>query len=127
KISHACRGEEWLPSAPVHLLLWEYLGWEAEMPEWAHLPLILKPDGNGKLCKRDGGRLGFSVFCMDWRDPHSGAVTTGFKEKGFLPEAFVNLLAVLGWNNGTEQELYTIDELCEKFTMDRVHKGGAKF
>lgn len=127
KISHAFRGEEWLPSAPIHLLLWKYLGWEAEMPEWAHLPLILKPDGNGKLSKRDGERLGFPVFAMDWKDPNSGEVTIGFKERGFLPEAFVNLLAVLGWNDGTEQELYTIDELCEKFTINRVHKGGAKF
>ena len=127
KISHAFRGEEWLPSAPVHILLWRYLGWEKEMPQWAHLPLILKPDGNGKLSKRDGDRLGFPVFAMDWKDPKTGEVTTGFRERGFLPEAFVNLLAVLGWNDGSEQELFSMDELIEKFAIDRVHKGGAKF
>jgi glutamyl-tRNA synthetase len=127
KISHAFRGEEWLPSAPVHILLWKYLGWENDMPEWAHLPLILKPDGHGKLSKRDGDRLGFPVFAMDWTDPKTGEKTIGFKERGFLPEAFVNLLALLGWNDGTEQEIFTIDELIEKFSMERVHKGGAKF
>lgn len=127
KISHAFRGEEWLPSAPVHILLWKYLGWEAHMPQWAHLPLILKPDGNGKLSKRDGDRLGFPVFAMDWKDPKSGEVTTGFRERGFLPEAFVNLLAMLGWNPGLEQEVFSIEELCELFSMERVHKGGAKF
>ena len=127
KISHAFRGEEWLPSAPVHLLLWKYLGWEAEMPAWAHLPLILKPDGHGKLSKRDGDRLGFPVFAMDWTDPKTNEKTIGFRERGFLPEAFVNLLAVLGWNDGTDQEVFTITELIEKFSMDRVHKGGAKF
>lgn len=127
KISHAFRGEEWLPSAPVHLLLWEYLGWKDEMPEWAHLPLILKPDGNGKLSKRDGDRLGFPVFAMDWTDPKTGEKTTGFHERGFLPEAFVNLLAMLGWNGGTEQEIFTMEELIDKFSMERVHKGGAKF
>jgi len=127
KISHAFRGEEWLPSAPVHILLWKYLGWEQDMPEWAHLPLILKPDGNGKLSKRDGDRLGFPVFAMDWTDPKTNETTIGFRERGFLPEAFVNLLAMLGWNDGTDQEIFTIDELIEKFSMDRVHKGGAKF
>jgi glutamyl-tRNA synthetase len=127
KITHAFRGEEWLPSAPIHILLWRYLGWENAMPLWAHLPLILKPDGNGKLSKRDGDRLGFPVFAMDWADPKTGEVTTGFREKGFLPEAFVNLLALLGWNPGTEQEIFSIEELCELFTMERVHKGGAKF
>jgi len=127
KITHAFRGEEWLPSAPVHLLLWRYLGWENDMPEWAHLPLILKPDGNGKLSKRDGDRLGFPVFAMDWTDPKSGDVTTGFRERGFLPEAFVNLLAMLGWNDGTNQEIFSMDELIEKFSINRVHKGGAKF
>lgn len=127
KITHAFRGEEWLPSAPVHVLLWKYLGWEAQMPLWAHLPLILKPDGNGKLSKRDGDRLGFPVFAMDWKDPKSGEVTTGFRERGFLPEAFVNLLALLGWNPGTGQEIFSLDELCEAFSMERVHKGGAKF
>jgi glutamyl-tRNA synthetase len=127
KISHAFRGEEWLPSAPVHILLWKYLGWENDMPEWAHLPLILKPDGHGKLSKRDGDRLGFPVFAMDWTDPKTGEKTTGFKERGFLPEAFVNLLALLGWNDGTDQEIFSIAELIEKFSIDRVHKGGAKF
>ena len=127
KISHAFRGEEWLPSAPVHILLWKYLGWENDMPEWAHLPLILKPDGNGKLSKRDGDRLGFPVFAMDWTDPKTNETTIGFRERGFLPEAFVNLLAMLGWNDGTDQEIFTISELIEKFSMDRVHKGGAKF
>ena len=127
KITHAFRGEEWLPSAPVHLLLWKYLGWEADMPQWAHLPLILKPDGNGKLSKRDGDRLGFPVFAMNWMDPKTNDLTKGFRELGFLPEAFNNLLAMLGWNDGTAQELFTLDELVAKFSMDRVHKGGAKF
>lgn len=127
KITHAFRGEEWLPSAPVHLLLWEYLGWKDSMPQWAHLPLILKPDGNGKLSKRDGDRLGFPVFAMDWKDPKTNETTTGFKEIGFLPEAFINMLALLGWNDGSGQELFSLDELVEKFSIDRVHKGGAKF
>ena len=127
KITHAFRGEEWLPSAPVHVLLWQYLGWEADMPQWAHLPLILKPDGHGKLSKRDGDRLGFPVFAMDWKDTATDELITGFKEKGFLPEALVNMLAMLGWNDGSEQELFTIEELTSRFSMDRVHKGGAKF
>ncbi|MES2002991.1 MAG: glutamate--tRNA ligase [Bacteroidota bacterium] len=127
KISHAFRGEEWLPSAPVHILLWKYLGWETEMPQWAHLPLILKPDGNGKLSKRDGDRLGFPVFAMDWTDPKTNETTIGFKERGFLPEAFVNLLAMLGWNDGTDAEIFTLTQLVEKFSMERVHKAGAKF
>jgi len=127
KITHAFRGEEWLPSAPIHILLWRYFGWEKDMPKWAHLPLILKPDGNGKLSKRDGDRLGFPVFAMDWKDPKSGETTIGFREMGFLPEAFVNLLALLGWNPGTEQEIFSLEELCELFTLERVHKGGAKF
>ncbi|TDH19782.1 glutamate--tRNA ligase [Segetibacter sp. 3557_3] len=127
KITHAFRGEEWLPSAPVHILLWKYLGWIADMPMWAHLPLILKPDGHGKLSKRDGDRMGFPVFAMNWYDPRSNDLTTGFRELGFLPEAFINLLAVLGWNDGSEQEIFSIDELIQKFSMDKVHKGGAKF
>jgi glutamyl-tRNA synthetase len=127
QISHAFRGEEWLPSAPVHILLWRYLFGEENMPQWAHLPLILKPDGNGKLSKRDGDRLGFPVFAMDWTDPKTNEKTTGFKERGFLPEAFINMLALLGWNDGTEQEIFSLKELIEKFSMDRVHKGGAKF
>jgi len=127
KISHAFRGEEWLPSAPVHLLLWEYLGWRAEMPQWAHLPLILKPDGHGKLSKRDGARLGFPVYAMNWFDAKTGELTPGFRELGFLPEAFLNLLATLGWNDGTDQEIFSLDELVEKFSIDRVSKAGAKF
>ena len=127
EISHAFRGEEWLPSAPVHILLWKYLGWEAEMPQWAHLPLILKPDGHGKLSKRDGDRLGFPVYAMNWTDPNSGDVTKGFKEMGFLPEAFGNMLALLGWNDGTDQEIFTLKELEEKFSIDRISKAGAKF
>jgi len=127
EITHAFRGEEWLPSAPVHILLWRYLFGEDKMPQWAHLPLILKPDGNGKLSKRDGDRLGFPVFAMNWTDPRTNEPATGFRETGFLPVAFVNLLAVLGWNDGTNQELFTLDELIERFSMDRVHKGGAKF
>lgn len=127
KITHAFRGEEWLPSAPVHIKLWQYLGWEDAMPEWAHLPLILKPEGNGKLSKRDGDRLGFPVFAMDWIDPTSGDRTIGFKERGFLPEAFVNMLALLGWHSGKEQELFSLDELIQEFSIERVHKGGARF
>ena len=127
KITHAFRGEEWLPSAPVHVLLWEYLGWKEHMPLWAHLPLILKPDGNGKLSKRDGDRLGFPVFAMNWTDPKTGETTMGFREMGFLPQAFVNMLAMLGWNSGTEQEIFSLDELVAKFSIERVHKGGAKF
>jgi len=127
QITHAFRGEEWLPSAPVHVLLWKYLGWAEHMPLWAHLPLILKPDGNGKLSKRDGDRLGFPVFAMNWTDPKTGETTGGFKEMGFLPQAFVNMLAMLGWNPGTEQELFSLDELVKAFSIERVHKGGAKF
>jgi glutamyl-tRNA synthetase len=125
QITHAFRGEEWLPSAPVHILLWKYLGWEDKMPQWAHLPLIMGP--NGKLSKRDGSKYGFPVFAMNWTDPRSNEFTEGFRERGFLPEAFVNMLAMLGWNDGTEQELFTLDELVRKFSIDRVHKGGAKF
>lgn len=127
KITHAFRGEEWLPSAPVHLLLWRYLGWAQDMPQWAHLPLILKPDGHGKLSKRDGDRLGFPVFAMNWKDPKSQELIPGFRELGFLPEAFINLLAVLGWNDGTEQEIFSKEELIERFSLEKVHKGGAKF
>lgn len=127
QITHAFRGEEWLPSAPVHILLWKYLFGPDKMPSWAHLPLILKPDGNGKLSKRDGDRLGFPVYAMNWTDPVSGEITQGFKEQGFLPEAFLNLLSVLGWNDGTGQELFTLDELIGAFSLDRVHTSGAKF
>jgi glutamyl-tRNA synthetase len=125
KISHAFRGEEWLPSAPVHILLWKYLFGLEHMPQWAHFPLILGP--NGKLSKRDGAKYGFPVFGMNWTDPKTGELTEGFKEKGFLPEAFINLLALLGWNDGSEQELFSKEELVEKFSMERVHSAGAKF
>ncbi len=127
EITHAFRGEEWLPSAPVHVLLWRYLFGENKMPVWAHFPLILKPDGNGKLSKRDGARLGIPVFAMNWSDPGSGETVTGFRESGFLPQAFVNMLAMLGWNDGTEQEVYSLEELINAFSIDRIHKGGAKF
>jgi len=126
EITHAFRGEEWLPSAPVHILLYEFLGWRNSMPQWAHLPLILKPDGNGKLSKRDGERLGFPVFAMEWNDPAKGKVE-GFKELGFLPQAFINMLAMLGWNDGTGQEIFLLNELVEKFSVERVHSHGAKF
>ncbi len=123
QISHAFRGEEWLPSAPVHIQLWKNLFGLDAMPQWAHLPLILGP--NGKLSKRDGAKYGFPVFAMDWED--KGELINGFKEMGFLPEAFINLLAVLGWNNGTEQEVFTKQELIENFSIEKVHHGGAKF
>jgi glutamyl-tRNA synthetase len=125
KISHAFRGEEWLPSAPVHVLLWKYLFGQENMPQWAHLPLILGP--NGKLSKRDGAKYGFPVFAMNWTDPKTSELTEGFKEKGFLPEAFINLLALLGWNDGSEQEIFSKQELIERFSMARVHSAGAKF
>ncbi|MBP6430764.1 MAG: glutamate--tRNA ligase [Ferruginibacter sp.] len=125
KITHAFRGEEWLPSAPVHVLLWKYLFGLDKMPKWAHLPLILGP--SGKLSKRDGAKYGFPVFAMNWLDPKNNELTEGFKEKGFLPEAFINLLAMLGWNAGTEQELFTKEELIENFSLERVHSAGAKF
>ena len=125
QISHAFRGEEWLPSAPVHILLWKYLFGLENMPQWAHFPLILGP--NGKLSKRDGAKYGFPVFAMNWTDPKTGELTEGFKEKGFLPEAFINLLALLGWNDGTAQEIFSKEELIEKFSMERVHSAGAKF
>lgn len=125
KITHAFRGEEWLPSAPVHVLLWKYLFGLDKMPQWAHFPLILGP--SGKLSKRDGAKYGFPVFAMNWLDPKTNELTEGFREKGFLPEAFINLLALLGWHGGTEQELFTKAELIEKFSIDRVHSGGAKF
>src|SRR5690606_18236663 len=122
KISHIFRGEEWLPSAPLHVLLWKKLGWEQDMPHFGHLPLILKPDGNGKLSKRDGDRLGFPVFAMDWKDPNTGETTIGFKERGFLPDAFLNMLAFLGWHPGTEQEIFTLKELEQAFDINRISK-----
>ncbi len=125
KISHAFRGEEWLPSSPVHILLWRYLFGEDQMPQWAHFPLIMGP--SGKLSKRDGAKYGFPVFAMNWTDPATNELTEGFKEKGFLPESFINMLAILGWNDGTEQEIFSLPELVQKFSIERVHKAGAKF
>ncbi len=125
-ITHVIRGEEWLPSAPIHVLLYRYLGWGEEMPEFAHLPLILKPDGNGKLSKRDGARLGIPVFPLKWDDPEEGHFE-GYRENGYFPEAFINMLALLGWNPGTDQEIFAHEELIEAFSLDRVGKAGAKF
>lgn len=127
EISHVIRGEEWLPSAPLHVLLYEYLGWTAQMPQFAHLPLLLKPDGNGKLSKRDGDRLGFPVFPLEWKDPKSGDTSSGYREAGYFPEAVVNFLALLGWNSGTDQEIFSMQELINLFSLDRVSKSGAKF
>lgn len=125
RITHVIRGEEWLPSAPLHVLIYEAFGWER--PAFAHLPLILKPDGNGKLSKRDGDRLGFPVFALDWTDPVSGEKSSGYRERGYYPEAFINMLALLGWNPGTDQEIMSLEELTRLFDLDRVHKGGARF
>ncbi len=126
EISHVIRGEEWLPSLPLHVMLYRALGWENNMPQFAHLPLLLKPSGNGKLSKRDGDKLGFPVFPLEWKSP-SGEVSKGYREDGYLPEAFVNLLALLGWNPGTEQELFSMDELIQQFSLERVSKSGARF
>jgi glutamyl-tRNA synthetase len=126
-ITHVIRGEEWLPSAPLHVLLYRFLGWEDTMPQFVHLPLLLKPDGNGKLSKRDADAGGFPIFPLDWIDPATGALSKGFREAGYLPEALVNFLAFLGWNPGTTQELFTMEELIEAFSMDRIGKSGAKF
>lgn len=125
KISHVIRGEEWLPSLPLHVLLYEAFNWEK--PEFAHLPLLLKPDGNGKLSKRDGDRLGFPVFPLEWADPKSGDISSGFREEGYFPEAMVNILAMLGWNPGDEREIFSLKELTKVFSIDRVGKSGAKF
>ncbi len=127
KITHVIRGEEWLPSAPLHVLLYRYLGWEDVMPKFAHLPLLLKPEGNGKLSKRDGDRLGFPVFPIQWQDPTTKEISSGYREAGYLPEAVVNLLAFLGWNPGTSQEIFSMQQLVDAFTIDRVSKHGAKF
>ncbi len=127
KISHAFRGDEWLPSAPTHIHCVKGLGWENEIWEYAHFPLILKPDGKGKLSKRDGDRLGFPSFPINWTDPTSGELSVGYRERGFFPEAFVNMLAFLGWNPGTEQEIFSLEELTQAFSIDRVHKAGARF
>ena len=127
KISHVIRGEEWLPSAPLHVLLYRFFGWEKEMPQFAHLPLLLKPDGNGKLSKRDADRLGFPIFPLTWQDPESKEVAVGYKEAGYLPEAFINFLAFLGWNPGTTQEVFSIEELIREFSLERINKAGARF
>lgn len=127
KISHVIRGEEWLPSAPLHVLLYRYLGWEDNMPEFAHLPLILKPDGNGKLSKRAADKAGFPIFPTNWKDPNTGEEAPGFREAGYLPEAMINFLALLGWNPGSEQEEFTISELIEAFSLERIGKAGTKF
>ena len=127
KITHVIRGEEWLPSAPLHVLLYQYLGWEDSMPKFAHLPLILKPDGKGKLSKRDGAKGGFPVFPLEWKDPANGEISSGYREDGYFKEAFVNMLAFLGWNPGTEQEIFSLEELVQAFSLERVGKSGAKF
>ena len=127
EVSHVIRGEEWLPSAPLHLLLYRAFGWEDTMPEFAHLPLLLKPEGNGKLSKRDGDRLGFPVFPLEWHDPKSGDVSSGYRESGYLPEAVINFLALLGWNPGNDQEVMSMDELVKLFDLNHCSKSGAKF
>lgn len=127
KISHVIRGEEWLPSAPLHVLLYKYLGWEKEMPQFAHLPLLLKPTGDGKLSKRDADQMGFPIFPLDWTDPNTKEKAIGFREAGYLPEALLNFLAFLGWNPGTEQEIFSLDELIKAFSVERIGKAGTKF
>jgi glutamyl-tRNA synthetase len=127
KISHVIRGEEWLPSLPLHVALYRAFGWESSMPEFAHLPLILKPDGKGKLSKRDGDKGGFPVFPIQWKDPESGEISSGYREAGYFPEACVNLLSFLGWNPGTEQEIFSLPELAAIFSLEKVGKSGSKF
>ena len=127
EITHVIRGEEWLPSAPLHVLLYKAFGWEDTMPRFAHLPLLLKPEGKGKLSKRDGDRLGFPVFPLEWHDPKTGEVSSGYRESGYFPEAVINFLAFLGWNPGTEREMYSIDELAELFDITKCSKAGARF
>ena len=127
EITHVIRGEEWLPSAPLHVLLYRAFGWEDTMPTFAHLPLLLKPEGKGKLSKRDGDRLGFPVFPLEWHDPKTGDISSGYRESGYFPEAVVNFLALLGWNPGTEQELFTLDELVQAFDIHKCSKAGARF
>ena len=126
-ITHAVRGEEWLPSAPAHILIYKFLGWENKMPQYAHLPLLLKPDGKGKLSKRDGDKGGFPVFPLEWIDPVTREVSSGYREKDYYPEAFINMLALLGWNSGTEQEIFSMEELINNFSFEHVHKSGARF
>lgn len=127
KITHVIRGEEWLPSAPLHVMLYKFFGWEEVMPKFAHLPLILKPDGNGKLSKRDGDRLGFPVFALEWKDPATGEISSGYREKGYEPEAVVNMLALLGWHTSDNRELFSMDELIQLFSIEKISKNGAKF
>lgn len=127
KISHVIRGEEWLPSAPLHVLLYKFFGWQTDMPQFAHLPLLLKPDGNGKLSKRDADKMGFPIFPLNWKDPKTGEMSNGFKESGYLPEALINFLAFLGWNPGTTQEIFSMEELISTFTIERIGKAGTKF
>ncbi|MBQ6741931.1 MAG: glutamate--tRNA ligase [Bacteroidales bacterium] len=127
EITHVIRGEEWLPSAPLHVMLYKAFGWEETMPRFAHLPLLLKPEGNGKLSKRDGDRLGFPVFPLEWHDPKSGEVSSGYREQGYLPQAVVNMLALMGWNPGTEQEIMSMEELIKLFNVEHISKNGAKF
>ena len=127
EISRVIRGEEWLPSAPLHVLLYRAFGWADTMPEFAHLPLLLKPDGNGKLSKRDGDRLGFPVFPLEFHNEKDGTVSSGYRESGYFPEAVINFLALLGWHNTGDQEMFSMDELIQKFSLDRVSKSGAKF
>ena len=127
EVTHVIRGEEWLPSAPLHVLLYRAFGWADTMPKFAHLPLLLKPDGKGKLSKRDGDRLGFPVFPLEWHDPKTGEVSSGYRESGYLPEAVINFLALLGWNPGTDQEIMSLDELVELFDITKCSKAGAKF
>lgn len=127
EITHVIRGEEWLPSAPLHVLLYEAFGWADTMPSFVHLPLLLKPDGKGKLSKRDGDRLGFPVFPLEWHDPKTGDVSSGYRESGYLPEAVINFLALLGWNPGTDQEILSMQELIDQFDLSKCSKSGAKF
>lgn len=127
EVSHVIRGEEWLPSAPLHVLLYEAFGWADTRPEFVHLPLLLKPDGKGKLSKRDGDRLGFPVFPLEWHDPKSGEISSGYREKGYLPQAVVNFLALLGWNPGDDTEIMSMDELISKFSLEHCSKAGARF
>ena len=127
QITHVIRGEEWLPSAPLHVWLYKSLGWEDSMPQFAHLPLLLKPEGSGKLSKRDGDRLGFPVFPLQWEDPETGEIFSGYRESGYLPEAVINFLALLGWNPGTEQEIFSLEELIDAFSFERCSKSGARF
>jgi glutamyl-tRNA synthetase len=127
KITHVIRGEEWLPSAPLHVMLYRYLGWEEVMPQFAHLPLLLKPEGNGKLSKRDGDKLGFPVFPLEWKDPATGEISSGYRESGYLPAAVINMLSFLGWHPSDNREMFSVEDLFNEFTLERVSKNGAKF